>query len=297
MSGLTEERVKEIQEAHDNGEAKKIAQALTYEEMAAIAKEYLIRKKATPEQITKIMGTFKELEKVMPIQESIAKEEMLDPGKTYEQEMAERLQKIKRVFDKAYIETKHKYNKLQADTAVTSFFLNSDYGHFTGEENRKKLKELLYHPNEMYQVLLDFAISTYIFEETNGIKHDVTLEEVKKYSNDKKHELDYSEQRATSVVALATAWSPFWAVNLLSLNQQLMQSLVRSLVKGRYGSAERRNQLDNSRRVKMAKQPNGKVLMVSKYNLNKDIANMNRDDMIEPYDPDKIAQKSEGRSY
>ena len=291
MSEFTEKRVNETQEAD------KIAQTLTHEEITDLAKEYLRRKKASPEQIDKVIKTFKELETVKSMQETAAKEEMLDPGKTYEQEMAERLQKIKRILDKAYIETKYKYNKLQADTAVTSYFLNSDYGHFTGEENRKKLKELLYHPNEMYQVLLDFAISTYIFEETNGIKHDVTLEEVKKYFNDKKHELDYSEQHTTSVVALATAWSPFWTVNLLSINQQLMQSLVRSLVKGRYGSAERRNQLDNSKRVKMAKQSNGKILMVSKYNLNKDIANMNRDDMIEPFDPDKITQKNEGKSH
>ena len=214
----------------------------------------------------------------------------------HEKQMEERLTKIKKMLDKAYLDTKAKYGKLQADNAMTNYYLYCDYGFFTGKENRQKLKKFLEHPNEFQQVLLDYAISKYISEETRGIQHKVTLEDVKKYTDTNNKDLNYNPHFVTSAVALGTAWSPFWIVNVISCNPEVKRVLVSDFVKGRYSSMEKREILDNSKKTKIVRQSNGKPLTMSKYKLNHNIEVMNTDDGLDPYDPDKEIVKAEGKS-
>lgn len=263
---------------------KKISEE--YEKIIAALKEQdlsTIINSGNLEELEELIKKLTLAKKIMAQQKALN-----EPPKKYEDEMATRLQKIKKMFDKAYLETKIKYGKENADNAIRNYFLNYDYGFFTGKENKMKFKVLNEHPNEIYQVLLDYAISSYISEEQQGISHEVTLEEVKKYIDVTNTKLNYDAHYITSVVAIGTAWSPYWVTNLISCNPKLKTALVNDFIKGRYTSKEQRNALDNSKGTKIIKQDNGKNITMSKYFLNRCIENMNNDDMIEPFDPDEV---------
>lgn len=242
---------------------------------------YDLVKTGNLEEIEKLINLLTLAKKIIKQQKSLN-----EPPKKYEQELEERLQKIKKMIDKAYFDTKLKYGKSNADNAISKYFLDYDYRFFTGKDNKKKFKALQEHPNEIYQVLLDYAISSYISEEQKGIKHEVTLDEVRKYTDTNNKELNYDEHFITSVVALGAAWSPYWVTNLISCNQELKRALVNDFIKGRYTSKEQREALDNSKKSKLILEKNGKSITMSKYNLNRCTDNMNNDDLVEPFDPD-----------
>ena len=208
--------------------------------------------------------------------------------KTQGEKLMERLERIKQMLDDAYFDTKEKYSKVQADNAIINYFLYDDRGFFTGTNNRKKLKILSNHEPEVYQILFDYAMSKYISEEDSGIRHKVTLEDIKKYVDPKGKGLNYNEQFVTSAIAIGAAWNPYWTINTVNNNPELKRALVNSFVKGRYSNKTKRAELDNSKRYVIRKQSDGREIKISKDTLNKRIDKMSNDAGIEPFDPDKI---------
>lgn len=286
MDAISKKRIEELKKAHEAGKTEEFIRSLRIDELSQMIDE-----------LASLVPKTENIEVTTPndLVSPVVIEPMEEQKKDYDQELEERLIIIKKVFDNAYRHTQYKYGKLHADTAVRDFFLRSDVMWFTGKENREMLKELLNHPNEIYQLLFDYAISKYILDETNGIKHDVTLDEVKKYTNVKDSSLNYNENHITSVVAIGTAWSPHWTTNLIACNPQVMQALVNDFVKGRYNGQKK--QLDCSKKTKRIKQPNGRTIIMSKYALNRTIASMNDDDMIEPFNPETITQGAEQKTH
>lgn len=286
MDAISKKRIEELKKAHEAGKTEEFIRSLRIDELSQMIDE-----------LASLVPKTENIEVTTPndLVSPVVIEPMEEQKKDYDQELEERLIIIKKVFDNAYRHTQYKYGKLHADTAVRDFFLRSDVMWFTGKENREMLKELLNHPNEIYQLLFDYAISKYILDETNGIKHDVTLDEVKKYINVKDSSLNYNENHITSVVAIGTAWSPHWTTNLIACNPQVMQALVNDFVKGRYNGQKK--QLDCSKKTKWIKQPNGRTIIMSKYALNRTIASMNDDDMIEPFNPEVIKQGAEPKTH
>ena len=104
-----------------------------------------------------------------------------------EKELADILQRTKKVIDLAHIQTKMKYGLEQANRAVYGFFMDCDANCFTGSDNRAKVNEIAYHPNEFYQILYDYAISNMILDDNNQCSF--TLDDVKAYTNKPKTQI------------------------------------------------------------------------------------------------------------
>lgn len=196
-------------------------------------------------------------------------------------ELADKLQSIKYMIDDAYETTRNKYTQTDANYAVISFFMNSRTNGFTRDNSsRENMKSLIYRPNEFYQILLDYAISSFM---SNNIPVTITNDELVKYTSDPEGKLDYSGTKPIQVVALAAAMNTYWAINILSTNPTLKSELVVSMVTERYVN-NKREQLDNSPKAKMIKvEGYKKIIMMSKSKLNNDIRNMNSDDEYEEY--------------
>jgi len=196
-------------------------------------------------------------------------------------ELAQKLQEVKDMIDDAYDTTKNKYGEVHAKHAMLSYFINYQSNGFTRDNYaRENMKSLLYRPNEFIQILLDYAISSYL---SNNMTCDMTNEEINQYISDKEGKLDYSGNKAVKIVALVTGMNTFHAVHLLSLNPKLRSELVLSFVSERY-SMNKRQQLDTGRRSKMIKvEGYPHSVMISKDKLNNDIRNMNNDDEYEEY--------------
>jgi len=196
-------------------------------------------------------------------------------------ELEQKLQQIKDMIDDAYDVTKNKYTEADANHAIFNYFLNYKANGITRDNNaRQNLKDFLYRPNEFYQILLDYAISSYI---SNNMNCDITYEELIKYLNDKDGSLDYSGTKPIKLVALATGINTYWAVNIISVNQKLKTELIINLITERY-IQNKRQQLDVGKKVKIVKLPGySKDVMISKNKLNNDVRNMNNDDEYEEY--------------
>lgn len=196
-------------------------------------------------------------------------------------ELEIKLQEIKDMIDNAYDTTKNKYGETHANHAVLSYFINYITNSFTRDNDaRENMKSLLYRPNEFVQILLDYAISSYL---SNNMTCDLTNEEINQYMNDKDGKLDYSGSKAVKIVAIVAGMNTFHAVNMLSLNPKLKSELILNFVTERY-SQNKRQQLDSSRKSKIVKvegYPHG--VMISKNKLNNDIRNMNNDEELEEY--------------
>lgn len=196
-------------------------------------------------------------------------------------QLEEKLQEIKDMIDNAYDTTKNKYTETDANYAMTNYFMNCKTENFTRDNSaRENMKSLVYRPNEFIQILLDYAISSFLL---NEMEADVTNDELNAYMNDRDGNLDYRGNRPIKIVAIATAMSPYWTVNMLSVNQKLKGELVLNFVTERYAK-NKRQELDTSRKSKLIKVEGYKYpVMMSKTRLNNDIRNMNSDDEFEEY--------------
>ena len=213
-------------------------------------------------------------------------------NKFYEpEELTAILNRTKSFLDRSYLETKLKYGSEQSNNAMWEFFVNYDYGMFTNKETRKKFQEFTYHGNEIIQILLDFAISSYILDRQNGLKPLVTsYSETYQYTDTDNKELNYDPKYITEIVALATAAKgPYYTVNLLACNTELKMALVKEFVTERYNTEGRKKDLDNSKNIVLIGLSDKKITM-SKNQLNRDIDNINNDDGYENgyFDPENL---------
>lgn len=208
--------------------------------------------------------------------------------------LAEILSNTKRVLDRAYLETKMKYGSVQANEAMKNYLISYDASMFTGQKTRETLKDFTYHMNEFQQVLMDYALSSYILEKEKGINSQILLEDIREYTDTSNPNLSYDPKHITAIVAIATAWSPYWTTNLLACNDKLKKALIENLINERYVEGKKKD-LDNSKKVKLVKLGK-RDLMLSKSRLNRDINNMNNDEEIPYFDPlvriqDKIKER------
>ena len=213
-------------------------------------------------------------------------------NKFYEpEELTAILNRTKLFLDRAYLETKLKYGSQQSNNAMYEFFVNCDYGMFTNKETRKKFHEFTYHSNEITQILLDFAISSYILDRQNGLEPKVSsYAETRLYTNVGNEDLNYDPKYITETVAIATATNgPYFVVNLLACNTELKIALVRQFIAERYNIKGRKQALDNSKSMALIKLSD-KQITISKNKLNRDIDNMNNDDGydIGYFDPENL---------
>lgn len=235
------------------------------------------------EEINSVIETLILAKKIMTQQRSLN-----EPPPKYQKELEDRIQKIKNYLDKAYYDTKEIHGKANADNAIKCFFQNFDPGYFTGKENKRIFRALSNHQNEIYQILLDYAISVYINEETSGINHEITLEDLRKYRDINNKELNYDGKHITEIIAIGTAWSPYYVIDLLENNPKLKEAIIKSFIKGRYTDQEQKKLLDGTNRAGITIQKDGKIMEMSKYYLNRCIENMNNDIGLEPFNPDNI---------
>lgn len=197
------------------------------------------------------------------------------------QELEQKLQAIKNMIDDAYDNTKNKYGEIHAKYAMSNYFMNCQTNNFTRDNQaRENMKTLVYRPNEFLQILLDYAISSFI---SNDMEVNITNDDLTMYANDNAGLLDYSGTKPIQVVAIATAMNTYWAVNLISVNQKLKNELILNFITERYVK-NKRQQLDTSKKAKLIKIEGYKrTIMMSKSKLNNDIRNMNSDDEYEEY--------------
>lgn len=187
---------------------------------------------------------------------------------------------LKKFLDKTFLDIKlSRYGKKQAERAFTEFFTNYDVGFFPGEEKRQQFEMLSYYGDELYQVLMDYAISAYIADRQKGTKANITsLDQVHIYTDYKNENLNYDPKQIVEVVALATAENTYWTTNLIACNKKLKAALANAFVTDRYSSLERRKELDNTPKFRLVKLEKSKELQMSKRQLNRDIDNMIRDE-------------------
>ena len=186
---------------------------------------------------------------------------------------------LKTFLDKTFLDIKlSRYGEKQAKMAFTEFFTAYDVGCFPGE-GKKQFEMLSHFGDEIYQVLMDYAISAYIADRQKSSKANITsLDQVHIYTDDKNENLNYDPKYITEVVALATAESTYWTINLIACNKKLRAALVNAFVTDRYSSSERRKELDNTPKFKLVRLENSKELQMNKRRLNIDIDNMIRDE-------------------
>lgn len=195
------------------------------------------------------------------------------------------IQIIKELVDKAYDTTKSKYDDKLANTAMTNFFLYYVTNNFTRKNNaRKTMEDLTYRVHEVYQILVDYAISSFIL---NNMECDLSNDELIAYANDKERKLDYSGKKAVKIVAIASAINTYWTYNLISVNKKLKLELVLNFIAERY-IQNKRSELDNTKNTKIIKvEGHDGLIIMSKSKLNNDVRNMNNYDEIEEYQPPK----------
>lgn len=195
--------------------------------------------------------------------------------------LEQKLQEIKNMIDFSYDTTKNKYGMLNANHAMISFFVNYKIDGFTRDNHaRENIKSLNYRPNEFIQILLDYAISSFL---SNNMTPNISQEELNKYAKDTEGALDYSGNKAVQIVAIIAGMNTYYALNLLSVNKKLKNELVLNFVTERYVQ-NKREQLDTSRKSKTIEvEGYQEKVIISKYKLNNDIRNMNNDDEYEEY--------------
>lgn len=207
---------------------------------------------------------------------------MMEIDRTPE-ELEDLLQGIKETIDNAYEVTKNKYGVETANAAIMNFFYNEDLKHFTRDENaRENMRELAARSNEIYQILIDYAISSYIL---NNMQCDIPYTELGEYANDKLGQLNYSGKTAVKIIALASACNNYWTANFFHLNKKLLTELITNFILERYIN-KKKEMLDNTEKVQLIKfLDKDKKTLMSKFKLNNDIRNMNRDENLPDYIP------------
>ena len=194
-----------------------------------------------------------------------------------EDELDAFLQRTKKTIDMAYLDTKTRYGQEQANRAMYDYFYNCDSNGFAKDENKIKMQEFTYHSNEFYQVLLDFALSKTMLDIENNDCCLFSLDDVQAYVNADDATLDYDEKRIIEIVAVGTAWSTFWIINLISCNPRIKDILVRAFISNRYVNG-RKQELNATPKSKSISLSNGGKMLLSKPKLNRDIDTMNDDD-------------------
>jgi len=185
------------------------------------------------------------------------------------------LNENKFMLDNAYYTTLKKYNTNQANGAMIDFLLNNSYKFFTNDNNaRENMRKLLSHYYEIEQILMDFAISSYL---SNNMDNNISEKDIIAYANDKNAKLNYDPIFITKMIALASSLNPYWTVNLLACNQNVKKALVQNFINERY-ILDKKDKLDNSIRLKIIKLKDGKRVTISKYRLNRHIKNMIHDE-------------------
>ena len=184
----------------------------------------------------------------------------------------------KKLMDKAFLANKLKYGygEKNAANAMEMFLIDYDTMSFTRDNGaRRDMTILDKHPYEIYRVLMEFAIQSF---KLNNMDNHFTIEEITAYTWDKEKKLDYSEDRIVAIVAAATAWSPYWTINLFATNNEVKRVLAKRFVKERY-LQKRKKELDAVTGSKLIHIKNTKDLYFSSVErLNNDIANMIRDE-------------------
>lgn len=193
--------------------------------------------------------------------------------------LQQQLQETKTKFDAAYETTKNKYNEEQATAAIANLYLCGNSTFFTKENNaRSYIKSLTYKPYELQHILLDYAVSSFLL---NNMECDMSLKDIIKYTDDPEGKLDYSGSKAIKVIALGTAYSPYWVINLMAINKKLTFELVLNFIEERY-VRNRKQELDNCEPSKFIRLEGIKHgVFVSKYQLNNHMRNIKQDAAIE----------------
>ena len=190
----------------------------------------------------------------------------------------------KKDFDEIYDTNNSRYGQEQANTAMYEFLVNYRTD-FTTRTNgaRSKLEKLNQHYYEINQFLMEYAMASYNLNENNIV---LTTEELAKYTKDDKQELKYDRDTIIAAVAIGSAWSPYWMVNLLACNKQLKSVLVESLIEERYVQ-DKKQALDDYRLGRLVKFQNGKrPLMININTMNRAVDNMIHDDGATYYQDD-----------
>ena len=190
----------------------------------------------------------------------------------------------KKDFDEIYDTNNSRYGQEQANTAMYEFLVNYRTD-FTTRTNgaRSKLEKLNHHYYEINQFLMEYAMASYNLNENNIV---LTNEELAKYTKDDKQELKYDRDTIIAAVAIGSAWSPYWMLNLLACNKQLKSVLVESLIEERYVQ-DKKQALDDCRLGRLVKFQNGKrPLMININTMNRAVDNMIRDDEATYYRDD-----------
>ena len=190
----------------------------------------------------------------------------------------------KKDLDEIYDTNNSRYGQEQANTAMYEFLVNYRTD-FTTRTNgaRSKLEKLNHHYYEINQFLMEYAMASYNLNENNIV---LTTEELAKYTKDDKQELKYDRDTIIAAVAIGSAWSPYWMVNLLACNKQLKSILVESLIEERYVQ-DKKQALDDYRLGRLVKFQNGKrPLMININTMNRAVDNMIHDDGATYYQDD-----------
>lgn len=144
------------------------------------------------------------------------------------------------------------------------------------------MRELAARSNEIYQILIDYAISSYIL---NNMQCDIPYTELEEYANDKLGQLNYSGKTAVKIIALASACNNYWTANFFHLNKKLLTELITNFILERYIN-KKKEMLDNTEKAELIKfLDKDKKTLMSKFKLNNDIRNMNRDENLPDYIP------------
>lgn len=203
-------------------------------------------------------------------------------GKSRE-ELADLFKGVKETVDNAYDATMRKHGAENADAALLTFFRNDIVSYFTNDEgSRDNMRELLGRPLEVLQILVDYAMSSFIL---NDMQCDIPYGQLINYSGNYKGKLNYKGKMPVKVVALATAFSPDWAVDLLVCNPKLKEGLVANFIQERYVE-DRRDELDSviyPRLVRFI--DTDERTFINKDKLNAAIQCMNEANMMSEYIP------------
>ena len=195
-----------------------------------------------------------------------------------EEQMELELKEKKELLDKSYDITKKKYGMSNANRAIILLFLSYKLTGFTRDENARKNIENLYNDGyDLFQIMLDYAVSSYIM---NKMQCDISIKDLNKYSYDYDEKLDYGDVNSTKIVALAAAQNTAHAYNLLLVNKRLRESLLYNFINERY-IQNKKDALDNSRKatlVTFKDKDKNKQFIMSKFAINRDFYIMKQEE-------------------
>lgn len=194
------------------------------------------------------------------------------------EDLEQLLSTYKKALDFAYTATKTKYGKNTACGAMFEYITKNNTLGFTRDNGARSIVEKLnYHYNELFQIISDYIISTYMLTE---VPVSMTEDKAFEYSKDTENKLNYSKEKVIEAAAIMIATSPYMFMTTLAMNKTLKYIIAEAFVRERY-LENKKDKLDNTRNSKLLSLPDGQKLMLSKHKLNISIRTMNDDDGIE----------------